>query len=70
MRLIETSTFYNNTSIISCSEAYTTKQCGQCGTLNNKIGKSETFECVKCKLVCDRDVHAARNILLRVTKQI
>jgi hypothetical protein len=52
--------------IIRCSEAYTSKQCGACGELNDKLGGgSKTFNCQKCGTVADRDVHAARNILLR-----
>ena len=44
------------------SEAYTSKQCGMCGTLNDNLGASEVFKCpVACTPVgVDRDVHAAR----------
>ena len=64
-RLIETSVFYPGVVIKSGSEAYTSKQCGQCGVLNDGLGASEVFKCPKCGLKADRDLHAARNILLR-----
>ena len=64
-RLIQTATDYEGSRIIRCSEAYTSKQCGACGELNDKLGGSKTFHCEECGAVADRDIHAARNILLR-----
>jgi transposase len=64
-RLIQTSTGYQGAVIKRGSEAYTSKQCGKCGFLNDKLGGSETFTCKRCKAEGDRDEHAARNILLR-----
>ena len=52
-------------NVILCNEHLTTKCCGQCGTLNEKIGSKKIFHCEKCNLVMDRDIHAARNILIR-----
>jgi len=49
----------------SPDEAYTTKTCGSCGTLNPKVGSSKVFSCSKCGLRCDRDLHAARNIYMK-----
>ena len=60
-RLVQTASFYNGT----CIRAYTSKQCGLCGRLNDKLGASELFICENCGLTSDRDVHAARNILLK-----
>jgi transposase len=68
-RLIETASYYVGATIIQGSEAYTSKQCGQCGTLNDNLGSSETFTCPHCNARGDRDVHAARNILLRFLEQ-
>ena len=51
--------------VIICDEAYTSKTCGKCGFLHNKLGGSKGFKCPKCGLHADRDIHAARNILLR-----
>jgi hypothetical protein len=64
-RLVQCATLYKNKKIVRGSEAYTSKQCGRCGTLQNTLGSSTTFSCGQCALVSDRDVHAARNILLR-----
>ncbi len=52
-------------TVIVCNEAYTSKTCGQCGSLYNKLGSSKTFLCPSCGYKADRDVSAARNILLR-----
>jgi transposase len=54
----------NKSNIYLANESYTTKCCGRCGTLNN-VGSSEIFNCIKCGLQQDRDLHAARNIYLR-----
>lgn len=64
-RLAETSTFYTGRKIQRFTEAYTSMQCGQCGTLNDNLKGDEVFKCSKCGIKADRDVHAARNILLR-----
>ena len=55
----------NNSKLIIVSEAYTTRTCTQCGTLNNNIKGKKTFECEKCHLIIDRDINASRNILLK-----
>ena len=64
-RPTECAAMYKNKTIVRGSEAYTSKQCGRCGTLNDNLGSSSTFTCGSCTLVSDRDIHAARNILLR-----
>jgi len=53
--------------VIICDEAYTSKTCGQCGQLHQKLGGNKTFKCPQptCHYVADRDMSAARNILLR-----
>jgi putative transposase len=56
---------YKERKILICDEAYTSKTCGQCGSLHQKLGGSKTFACPSCKAVVDRDVNGARNILLR-----
>lgn len=53
------------TSLYLRSEAYTSKTCTNCGSINNNLGTSEIFKCNSCKLVIDRDVNGARNILLK-----
>ena len=64
-RLIQTATQYDGSKILRGSEAYTSKQCGACGMLNDKLGGSKVFTCRSCGATADRDIHAARNILLR-----
>ena len=64
-RLIQTASDYEGSRIIRCSEAYTSKLCGACGELHDKLGGSKTLNCQECGAVAERDVHAARNILLR-----
>jgi transposase len=66
-RLKETASKYG-TKIYKGSEAYTSKQCGHCGFLNDKLGASEVFNCHNCQAIGDRDAHAARNIALRFLK--
>lgn len=51
--------------IIVCDEAYTSKTCGGCGLINDKLGSNKTFNCKSCGYQADRDISAARNILLR-----
>ncbi len=43
------------------NEAYTTKMCSQCKTIND-VGKSKIFNCINCKFNCDRDINASINI--------
>lgn len=52
-------------NLIITSEEYTSKTCGNCGTINNKLGSSKTFKCNKCNVVIDRDINGARNILIK-----
>jgi putative transposase len=51
-------------------ESYTSKTCGSCGELNDKLGGAETFKCAKerCSYTMLRDIHGARNILIKHTK--
>jgi len=53
--------------VIEVDEHYTSKTCGQCGVIHWKLGKAKTFVCPSksCQTVADRDLNAARNILLR-----
>lgn len=46
-------------------ESYTSKTCGNCGFLHEKLGSSKVFNCPYCKHKEDRDIGAARKILLR-----
>lgn len=51
--------------IIVQNEAYTSKTCGACGHIHSKLGTSKIFKCPNCSYKADRDIHGARNILLK-----
>ena len=60
-------------TLLVCDEAYTSKTCGECGELHAKLGAAKTFRCPHpgCGYKADRDVSAARNILLRyLTREV
>ena len=46
-------------------ENYTTKTCSACGAINWNVGSSETFCCPYCHKTMDRDLNAAKNMLLK-----
>jgi putative transposase len=50
--------------LYNIGEEYTTKTCGGCGTLN-VVGSQKQFRCRSCPYEMDRDIHGARNILLK-----
>lgn len=64
-RLLSKQREYPNCNVIICDEAYTSKTCGACGVLNDSLGGKKEFECAFCGYCADRDVNAARNILLK-----
>jgi len=76
-RLLNTLSFYmftnklisqsekHNTKLYLVTEAFTSKTCTKCGTINDKLKDSKIFKCSKCKLKIDRDHNGARNILLK-----
>lgn len=55
--------------LIYCDETYTSKTCGNCGDVQHDLGRSKLFHCRVCNQISNRDVNAARNILISyVTK--
>jgi transposase len=46
-------------------EHYTTKTCSCCGSLHFDIGSNEVFECPNCGVIVDRDLNAAKNMILK-----
>lgn len=54
-----------NVLVYKLNEHYTSKLCGRCFTLNNKLRLIDrTYHCKSCKLKIDRDFNAARNIFI------
>jgi putative transposase len=51
--------------VVVCGEAYTSKTCGRCGWIHDKLDGNKTFKCAQCHLEVDRDANGARNILLK-----
>ena len=65
-RLLSASHGVSNCKVLIVSEAYSTRECDNCGFLNKKLKlKERTFTCKKCNHKADRDIHAGRNIYLR-----
>lgn len=64
-RLLHKAELFPWVKIVECDEAYTSKTCGSCGFIHNKLGGSKTFKCPSCGYRADRDISAARNILIR-----
>jgi putative transposase len=55
----------SGTHVKLVDEAYTSKTCGVCGTINQKLGGAKVCRCPSCAHQVDRDANGARNILLR-----
>lgn len=51
------------------NESFTSKTCGNCGYIKEKLGSSRIFKCYSCFHTCDRDVNGARNIWMRSMSQ-
>lgn len=65
MHLLNKAREYPSCRVVIVNEAYTSKTCGRCGKINDKLGGNKIFKCASCGLEAHRDLHAARNILLR-----
>lgn len=46
-------------------ESYTSKTCGSCGEIKPDLAGNKVFKCSYCSYVADRDISAARNILIK-----
>ena len=64
-RLIAKAREYSGCWIKIVDEAYTSKTCGRCGHLNERLGGKKVFHCSQCELTIDRDINGARNIFLK-----
>jgi len=54
-----------NVIVVRCNEAYTSKTCGVCGTVHQKLGGAKVHKCPNCSTEINRDWGGARNIMLR-----
>jgi putative transposase len=64
-RLLFKATEYPGVQVKVGTEEYTSKTCGNCGVIHQKLGGNKRFKCPSCGWVCDRDVNGARNIMLK-----
>jgi putative transposase len=64
-RLLFKATEYPGVTVRVVTEEYTSKTCGVCGAVHNRLGGSKVFHCPSCGWTCDRDVNGARNIMLK-----
>lgn len=64
-RLLHKTREYPHCRVVICDEDFTSKTCGRCGFVHEKLGGNKTFKCPSCHVSLDRDVNGARNILLR-----
>jgi putative transposase len=55
----------HNKCVIDCSEKYTSVTCTNCGNLHQNLNANKIYNCVKCQKTFDRDINAARNILIK-----
>jgi putative transposase len=51
--------------IVPCEEWYTSKTCSQCGNIDHNLGGNKIYKCKSCDSIMDRDLNAAKNILLK-----
>ncbi len=56
--------------VIIVTEEYTSKTCGACFNVHNKLGGNKRFACPVCGYEADRDANAARNILIKHLSQL
>ena len=59
-RLLFKSKEYPHSRVVICTEEYTSKTCGKCGVINEKLGTSKHFLCEACGYEADRDVNGAK----------
>ena len=64
--LLQKAAEYGKTVVI-VDESYTSKTCSSCGWYDYNLRGKKVFNCSTCDLVLDRDVNAAKNIILKNT---
>ena len=55
----------NDIELVIRPEYYTSKTCGNCGNIKHDLKNENTYKCLNCNIVIDRDINGARNIMLR-----
>lgn len=50
--------------VVVGTEEWTSKTCGNCFAINDKLGGSRKFKCSECGIKIHRDINGARNIML------
>lgn len=58
------------TELFVVCEAFTSKQCGSCYFIHNKLNSSERFNCPQCEGKWDRDAKAARLIPVKLLSEL
>jgi putative transposase len=51
--------------IVPCDEYLTSKTCSHCGNVNWDLKGEKEYICERCDQVLDRDINAAKNILMK-----
>ena len=51
-----------DSTITLVTEYLTSKTCCNCGNINDSLGSSKVYRCLKCPIEIDRDINAAINI--------
>tara|TARA_B100000497_G_C7668665_1_gene403314 strand:+ start:845 stop:1840 length:996 start_codon:yes stop_codon:yes gene_type:complete len=64
IRLHEKAHEFKQFAVHDVNESYTSKTCSCCGNIQN-IGSKKVYKCESCSMIMDRDVNAARNILIK-----
>jgi putative transposase len=64
-RLLHKIREYPQCRVVICDEDFTSKTCGRCGFVHEKLGGNKRFKCPSCHVSLNRDVNGARNIFLR-----
>lgn len=59
----------HNVNYIEIDESYTSRTCGNCDYYKKDLGAAKVFNCDSCKIIIDRDVNGARNILMKYLLQ-
>jgi putative transposase len=55
--------------VVVVTEEYTSKTCGRCGVVHDKLGGAKKFKCPNCEIRIDRDGNGARNICIKTVAQ-